>query len=83
MCADTPQFDLVFFKTQGQAVSLADTDFKFIRSSQFFQSQGRMAKILKQQIHLFIDAFLDLGGQSPVILKKGVCPSNDHCAGLS
>ena len=48
--ADAPQFDLIISKTQGQAVPLADTDFKFIRSPQFYQSQGRMAKILKQQI---------------------------------
>jgi hypothetical protein len=67
VCADTPQLDLVFSKSQGQVVSLADTNFKFIRSTQFFQSQGRMAKILKQQIQLFIDAIPDIGWQFPVI----------------
>ena len=42
-----------------------------------------MAEILKKQAQLFIDAFPDVGGKSPVIPEKGIRPSNDHCAGPS
>lgn len=83
MGAYTTQFDHAFVEPQSQAVSLADADLEFICPAQFLQPQAGMAEILKQQTQLLVDAFPDLGGQSPVISEKSVCPSNDHCADLS
>ena len=67
MGAYTTEFDHAFVEAQSQAVSLADADLKFICPAQFLQPQGRMAEIIKQQAQLFVDAFPDLEGQSPVI----------------
>jgi glycosyltransferase involved in cell wall biosynthesis len=80
---DTTQLDHTFIEAQSQPISLTDADLEFVRSAHFFQPQGRMAEILEQHAQLFIDAFPDLDGQSPVIPEKGVCSSNDHCAGPS
>ncbi len=69
--------------SQRQMIALTDADFEPIRSFQFLQLECRMTEIFKKQAKLFIDAFPDVGGKSPVIPEKGIRPSNDHCAGPS